>query len=183
MSGYKAQLALPCRALMRVAYLHDTRLPKVALLLIRTAVFAVPLFLPVLGMFAPFPLLSRRARLGQDSQAVVASCHHAPLQLGEYHLAGDPVLAFYARGRRKGAVALNQLVLGNPGQHLKVVDVLGILCQQLLLGLEKRNECVCGRKVFGGGQNVFCDRVEYPKTVRVDDGGRAVRGSLTSGRR
>jgi len=132
---------------------------KVHLFLLSTAVFTEPfLFLvPVLGSL---PLLSSCTALRKSPQTSVTLGNNPPPELWEDILSRNLILTLHARSGCERPMALYQLVGQDTGTILQVVDVLGVLGEELLFGLQQNNECVCGRELFRIGKYVLCYRVE-----------------------
>jgi len=62
--------------------------------------------------------------------------------VGEDGFARDLVLAFYARGSRKGAMALDELFRKDTSACFYVVDVLRVVGEELPLLLKEVNKCM-----------------------------------------
>ena len=98
---------------------------------------------------------------------------HATLALCRLHcahrvedvLAGHVVLALPARRRRPRAVALDQLLFPNTGVRLNVVDILGVVCKQLVLILQQPYELVRGRPFLEIWHDVASQLVEDARVL------------------
>jgi hypothetical protein len=84
---------------------------------------------------------------------------------GEDVLAGDVELALAAGGGGPGAVALDQLVLADAGVGLDVVDVLGVVGEQLVLVLQQADELVGRGPLLEVGHDVAGQLVKDARVV------------------
>lgn len=92
----------------------------------------------------------------------------AGLDVGEDGLAVDLVAAPKAGGGAEGAVALDQLAPGQAGLDLEVVNVLGVVGEQLVALVQHGDELVGGCVAVRGGDDVLGDRVEDGRVLLED---------------
>lgn len=139
--------------------LHHPSLDDIVLGLLGAAITIRPPVLLLLGAGRPLPLDA----LGGDTHhlgALGAAWDDAGLDVGEDGLALGLEAALDAAGGAKGAVALDELVLGDAGLDLEVVDVLGVVGQQLAALVQHGDELVGGRVAVRVGDDVLGDLVE-----------------------
>lgn len=73
-----------------------------------------------------------------------------------------------AGGRGEAAVTLYELLWPDSSERFEVIDVLGILREELVFLLEKGDKAMCGRIGFRRGKDVFCNGIEDAGVVGED---------------
>lgn len=70
-------------------------------------------------------------------------------------------------------MALNELLRKDPRHRFNVVNILGVVCEQLALFLQETNESMSRREAICRRQNVLCNRVKdtwiFTKQLNIED--------------
>ena len=137
------------------SHLHHPSFAEVHFFLLSTAVFTEP-FLFLIPALRSLPLFSSCTTLRKLLQTSVTLGNDSPPEFWEDILPRNLILTLHARSGCERPMALYQLVGQDTGTILQVVDVLSVLGEELLFGLQQNNECVCGRELLRIGKYVLC---------------------------
>lgn len=147
--------------------LHDAGLGNVVLALLRVVLTAPAAPARSPGSSRTLPL-GPPARRVQFLDAARTAWDLARLDVRKDLLALDLVVALDAGGGTKGAVTLDEAVGGDTGLDLEVVDVLGVICEELAPLVQHGDELVRRGVPILVGNNVLGDGVEDARVFLKD---------------
>lgn len=144
---------------------HPGNSDLVVFILVRAVFIVLALFLmrfwwqtPVAAFALDAP--SSRLCLSQGLDTTITARDTAGFEIGVDCRTRDLVGAFETRGGGKGAVALDELRGQDAGMSLDIVDILGIVCEELGSVLQEADEGVSRREGRSRRKDVFGNGVE-----------------------